>query len=1400
MAFLFKRLLLILTWMGLGFAHAQVCAPPSSLGTSPASGVVNSYYQGNGNLATGATALNLGTLRTGGTTTVAVGDLFVVIQMQDGSFNSSNNSSYGNGSGSGAGSTSVGQAGLHEFVRVTAVAGSNISFTPALTNNYAQAAATASAAQKTYQVVRVPQYSSLTATGITALPWNGLTGGVVAVDVQGTLTLGSGTVEGQTGRAFFLAGKGFRGGGGRQLTASAGTSDDYAVASTVNIDGSKAEGIMGTPFYIATITSNWGSRTTTVPAITIPAGPAGIEGYPGGSMARGAPGNAGGGGTDGRTVGGGNDENAGGGGGGNYGPGGVGGRPWNSPLKDTGGRGGAGYAGTLAFNRVFMGGGGGAGGSNNGTSDPAAYTNQGIGCSLGASLCSSGAPGGGIALIRAKSIAGSGVIDVRGGHGYNVANDAGGGGGGGGAVVIYTVDGGNATVDASGGDGGNAWAGNAGGTAGRHGPGGAGGGGFVAFSPSSLALTASLDGGAPGKTMSNLAPDESYGSTGFNGGLNTFQTPNTPGVPPAALCDSNLSLTKSNGVNILTSPATTTYTLTVQNSGLSASAGTVTVADKLPAGLNVVTGTLTLSGANATNWTCTAFNTTDIVCNSTAAIAGSGGSSSFGIAVNVTAPNNSAVINRAQVSGGGDPNKPLPANTTTAVANAALCSANNTPAGCAIDSDSVQAPILGLTKTNGTTTLVTGATSVYTLGVSNLGNAPTTGTITLVDVLPTGLTYSGTSPFNINNFTCTVAAPTITCNRTTVLAASAQTTITFTVMVDASAPSSVINRAQVGGGGDPSALKSTPTSTSTAACPAPTAPASVFSETSTGCASDIDSITYVSINLTKDDGQVFVSQNGLTEYVFTVQNIGTAPTSGTISFRDVLPGTLSMPGTIGTAFTPTGLNGANWSCVRNTSTDISCTSTTSIPAGGASVFSLVVNIGNAATGTEQRNKARVGGGGDVTSGKVTSPTNADVLACINDDNPLGCAIDINVVQTAPEIRMSKSHPNPQAHSPGDTFSFSLVLSNNGGVSATTSTVSMLDIIPAGLSVTAVASAAPFVCSVATIALGQAVTCNNTGSAFPPNSTRLVTVTVVVQAAATNSLVNRARIAGTGDPQNSVLPTTATAATSTVICTGLDVPALGCAVDSVPLNADLQITKLQRLGVAGTFTSALVGAPLGTTVQYQITVSNIGPSSVTAAQITDNVPANLSTITWTCSAAGTASCGTASGTGNAISLTGTMAPASTLTVLVTGVAAASTGLTGVTNTAVVTAPTGIVDSTPGNNSSSVATAIAVTNLSISKTNSTSTVAAGGTTSYTIVVSNNGPTAADGARLFDPVAPGLSCTAAPSCVAAGPATSCPVGLAMSQLQNTTVPTGVAIPTLGAGGSVTITVVCRVTATGQ
>ncbi|MFM2399805.1 MAG: hypothetical protein RL341_1962, partial [Pseudomonadota bacterium] len=506
-AFLFACAALLLNQS----AWAQVCAAPGKDATFSGGGVVNSYFQGSGNLSAGSTSLALGAVgpAPGLTTPPTAGDLLLIIQMQDGTINSANSSSYGNGSGSGAGSTSVGSAGLHEFVTVSSVAGATVNFAPALSNSYFQANSTGTQGQRRYQVVRVPQYTAATLSGVTAPAWNGLTGGVVVVDVRDTLTLGSGTPDGVAGRAVFVAGKGFRGGAGRQLTGSGSASTDYATNSTSNYHGSKGEGIVGTPRYVANKTGNWsfGGTNAASAANLALTDTAAADGYPGGSYARGAPGNAGGGGTDGRDPGAANNENAGGGGGGNYGPGGRGGRPWNSPLKDTGGRGGAGYAGTLAFSRVFMGGGGGAGGTNDGTADGASYPadNLGIACTAGAGLCSSGGAGGGIVILRARNFAGAGVIDVRGAHGYNVTNDAGGGGGGAGSVVLYSSVGGSAVADLSGGDGGNAWLGGSTGLANRHGPGGGGGGGFLAYAPSgSLSVSATFSGGNPGRTMSDL--------------------------------------------------------------------------------------------------------------------------------------------------------------------------------------------------------------------------------------------------------------------------------------------------------------------------------------------------------------------------------------------------------------------------------------------------------------------------------------------------------------------------------------------------------------------------------------------------------------------------------------------------------------------------------------------------------------------------------------------------------------------------------------------------------------------------------------------------------------------------------------------------------------------------------
>lgn len=104
----------------------------------------------------------------------------------------------------------------------------------------------------------------------------------------------------------------------------------------------------------------------------------------------------------------------------------------------------------------------------------------------------------------------------------------------------------------------------------------------------------------------------------------------------------------------------------------------------------------------------------------------------------------------------------------------------------------------------------------------------------------------------------------------------------------------------------------------------------------------------------------------------------------------------------------------------------------------------------------------------------------------------------------------------------------------------------------------------------------------------------------------------------------------------------------------------------------------------------------------------------------------------------------------------------------------------------------------TDVRVEKTASGDPTVSGSVVTYTIVVNNDGPAPAHGTVLTDTPGPGLNCTA-PSvtlvCTATGGA-ACPSGtIPVSTLTGS----GMTIPTLPAGGRVTATVQCTVTATG-
>jgi len=516
-------------------AAAQVCAIPGMDGPATTlSGTVNTYYPGTANALAGATTIAVGTAR--GTTALQSGDMVLVMQMQDGvnGANFANNiATYG---------ASASTAGTYEYALVQTYAANTVYLNTPLLNSYRNAQ-TAGAARQTFQVVRVPQYSAATVPGantVTPLPWNGTSGGIVAMDVAGTLNL-SGTVN--------ASGYGFRGGAGRVLGGGGNNATTDARFTRAQDNGAtKGEGTAGSPRNTYASIGGTYSWTAT-----------GGDFYPNGDNGYGPPGNAGGGGNDGDVNG--NSQNSGGGGGGNAGAGGQGGNTWSSNLN-VGGRGGRAF--TPAADSIAMGGGGGAGASNNGDANHATF---------------SGASGGGIVLLRAGAFAGGGTINVSGANAptplAGCCDDGGPGGGGGGSAVLLAANSAGLagiTVNARGGNGGPTPN-----NSGDHGPGGGGGGGAVLAS-GALAGASSVAGGTRGATTWN-AQNGSAGTL-----LTTQAAGGGDGALPGALCLPQLTVTKLTTTPSRTLPANTTaqYQIRIAASPTSGGAIGVAATDVLP--------------------------------------------------------------------------------------------------------------------------------------------------------------------------------------------------------------------------------------------------------------------------------------------------------------------------------------------------------------------------------------------------------------------------------------------------------------------------------------------------------------------------------------------------------------------------------------------------------------------------------------------------------------------------------------------------------------------------------------------------------------------------------------------------------------------------------------------------
>jgi len=1321
------------TYVGVAPVVSIVCASGTPPNGGTLTGVQNTYFPGTASVAAGATSIPIGTPN--GSGTIQAGSELLVIQMQDASINTSNSVAYGNGS-TGSGFTTINNAGNYEFVTATGpVSGGLVPILGAgsgggLVFGYDATAASATAGQSTYQVVLVPQYITATLSStVTALPWNGSTGGILALDIGSALSLGGATVS--------VDGMGFRGGAGMQLQGGGGANTDYIQPSPATYTGAaeagwdalKGEGVAGTPAWVESGGTYLATNTN------YPSGTAGIDG----SMAKGAPANAGGGATDGHPNGaspGGNDQNAGGGGGANGGTGGYGGDSWNSNLS-SGGQGGAIFPSTI--DRLALGGGGGAGTRNNSPGDTQA---------------SSGAAGGGLIFIRANSFTGTATFSANGASAYNgTANDSGGGGGAGGTIVILAANGGEGglTLRANGGRGGDAWDSQAYSLADRHGPGGGGGGGvvFVSGTPASVSVTGGTDG-------TTLTPGVAYGATAGSSGSSstTANLSQVTGLQAAQTCTriGDLSITKSHGGVNFTRGASASYTLALANvSPLGATAGLVTVNDTLPFGIAP-------TSATGTGWSCSVSGQTASCTRSDSLAAGASYPS---ITVNgiVSQAAPATLTNTATVSGGGDV---TPLNdTSTDVANVVSSAdiavtdsgspnpvaingtitytavvTNNGPS--AADNATLVLPLpnsttlVSLTPPAGWSCLPGngGANSVCTNAnmpglssatftfVVKVANGTTNGTViigsatvssSVLDPVPanntaTVVTIVGTSGPNLS--ATNVASPN---------PVQAGTPITYTQVVTNTGSSAITNG---------TFTEATPANTTFVSITPPAGwtcvgfPANPCTATSVAAGSSGTFTVVYQVNAGTAAGTVItdtVTVNAANQS-FGPNSATATDVVATAAQADVALATVATPGTVyagnnitytqtvtnngpaaatGVAFaeaTPANttfqsvLAPAGWTCtapaVGGTGT-VNCTDNSNLASGASAAIVIVLNVPST-----------------VALGTITATSS--VSAATSDPNS---ANNSTTVSTSVNVACDLSVTNAGTPSPvaaGATITYTQVITNSGPSSCSTGTLN--EVTP---------NNSTFVSVAVVNAGGASWVCPNTApvacsaASVPPGSTATVTAIYRVIAGTTGGTI--------------IADTVNLATTSRDTNTANNSATVNIPVTSAT-QADLRVTN--------SGSPSLVTA--GNNITYTQSVTNSGQATATTPIFTETLPAGTTAVSltgtagWTCVLAALRCTDTANMAANTTANF-------TFVVTVGSTVASGTILAQTDSVSSTTA-----DPNSGNNSATVNTVVADTaDLSVTNTPNPVPVQANATITYTQVVTNSGPSTATSGSLVETV---------------------------------------------------------------
>ena len=606
-----------------------------------------------------------------------------------------------------------------------------------------------------------------------------------------------------------------------------------------------------------------------------------------------------------------------------------------------------------------------------------------------------------------------------------------------------------------------------------------------------------------------------------------------------------------------------TVPVTVTNIGNAPTTGVITTTITLPIGTSAPAGPFVTNGN-----TCTTSGQT-VTCTNPGPLSTTSPTNSTLINVPVTAAPSTVGTNPGPFAA----TPSTPGETTTG---------NNTAPPMTPTMPVVAAPAPDLVTVIGqpSPSLVAGQPSTVPVTVTNIGNAPTTGTITTTITLPTG-TSAPAGPFVTNGNTCTTSGQTVTCTNPGPLSTTSPTNSTVINVPVTAAPSTVGTNP-----GPFAATPSTPGETVTANNPAapmtPTAPVTA--------ASTPDLVTTIGSALPA----MIVGQTS--NLPVTITNIGTAPTTGTVTTTITLPAGISTQPLFVT-------NGYTCSTSGQVVTCFSNTALSNVAPNNAALLQIPITPAASTVNTTPIFNANTSGGGEPAGNTTNNPAPPTTSGTVS---PV----------PAPNVTIALGQPSPNfvAGSPSNVP----VTISNIGTAPETGNINATITLPTGFS--APATFSPVVGTTCTTT-GQVVSCTTAGPLSNTAGSNVKTFNIPVTPAASTVGTTPTTTASVSSPNepaanqgdNTATPMTPTSPVSAapapdlVTVIGQPSPAL---VAGQPSTVPVTVTNIGTAPTTGTITTTIT-LPTGTSAPATFT-SNGNTCTTSGQTVTCTNPGPLST--------------------------------------------------------------------------------------------------------------------------------------------------------------------------------------------